>query len=197
MLINYKKKSNGPNFFSFHFFILLDLFYDCANFRVNRSISCRDLRGGGPNQPPPPPMDSSPRNNPMGIGLRKHVGSGCLCLFAPPHHNNIRHSCYSAIYIYLANYTQQKKKVNTYCTIIISYTNPINSQWHIKLKRNSSPIRISRNYACEIHAWLRSQIKNCKIAQTQWEYLFNDETFLMKGLALLLHVLWFFLMFTV
>ena len=28
-------------------------------------------------------------------------------------------------------YTQQKKKVNTYCTLIISYTNPINSQWHI------------------------------------------------------------------
>ena len=32
----------------------------------------------------------------------------------------------------------------------------------------------------------RSQIKNCKIAQTQWEYFFNYETFLMKGLALLL-----------
>ena len=29
----------------------------------------------------------------------------------------------------------------------------------------------------------RSQIKNCKIAQTQWEYFFNDETFLMKWLA--------------
>ena len=43
----------------------------------------------------------------------------------------------------------------------------------------------------------RSQIKNYKIAQTQWEYFFNDETFLMKGLALLLKVLWFFPMFTV
>ena len=43
----------------------------------------------------------------------------------------------------------------------------------------------------------RSQIKNCKIAQTQWEYFFNDETFLMKGLALLLQVLWFFIMVTV
>ena len=30
-----------------------------------------------------------------------------------------------------SRYTQQKKKVNTYCTLIISYTNPINSQWHI------------------------------------------------------------------
>ena len=56
-IINYKKKSNGPNFFFLHCFILLDLFYDCANFRVNRSISCRDLRGGGgaKSAPPPPP----------------------------------------------------------------------------------------------------------------------------------------------
>ena len=76
ILINYLKKSNGPNFVFLYFFILLDLFYDCANFRVNRSISCRDLRGGGANQPPPPPpMDSSPRNNPMGIGL---IWSLCL-----------------------------------------------------------------------------------------------------------------------
>ena len=28
-----------------------------------------------------------------------------------------------------------------------------------------------------------TKIKNCKIAQTQWEDFFNDETFLMKGLA--------------
>ena len=48
------KKVTVQIFFFFHFVILLDLFYDCANFRVNRSISCRDLRGGGPNQPPPP-----------------------------------------------------------------------------------------------------------------------------------------------
>ena len=34
----------------------------------------------------------------------------------------------------------------------------------------------------------RSQIKNCKIAQTQWEDFFNDETILMKGLALLFKV---------
>ena len=54
IVINYLKKSNGPIFFFFHFFILLDLFYDCANFRVNRSISCRDLRGGGQISPPPP-----------------------------------------------------------------------------------------------------------------------------------------------
>ena len=90
ILINYKKKSNGPNFFFLHFFILLYLFYDCANFRVNRSISCRDLRGGGQISPPPPPMDSSPRNNPMGIGLKtlfniveapfeKFVELWCLC----------------------------------------------------------------------------------------------------------------------
>ena len=37
-------------FLFFNIFILLDLFYDCANFEVNRSISCRDLR------PPPPPQ---------------------------------------------------------------------------------------------------------------------------------------------
>ena len=73
IFINYKKKSNGPNFFFLNFFILLDLFYDCANFRVNRSISCRDLRGGQIS-PPPPPMDSSPRNNPMGIGLKQAIG---------------------------------------------------------------------------------------------------------------------------
>ena len=66
-----KKKVTVQIFFSLHFFILLDLFYDCANFRVNRSISCRDLRGGG--QISPPPMDSSPRNNPMGIGLKVKI----------------------------------------------------------------------------------------------------------------------------
>ena len=57
ILINYLKKLTVQIFF-LHFFILLDLFYDCANFRVNRSISCRDLRGG-PNQPPPNGLKSS------------------------------------------------------------------------------------------------------------------------------------------
>ena len=58
-----------------YFFILLDLFYDCANFQVNRSISCRDLGGGGglKGPPPPPPMDSSPQNNPMGLGLKEKL----------------------------------------------------------------------------------------------------------------------------
>ena len=42
----------------------------------------------------------------------------------------------------------------------------------------------------------RSQIKNCKYAQTQWEDFFN-ETFLMKGLALLFNVFVIFTMFTV
>ena len=59
--------------FSLFFYILLDLFYDCANFRVNRSISCRDFFffffWGGKQPPPPPPMDSSPQNNPIGLGL--------------------------------------------------------------------------------------------------------------------------------
>ena len=52
------------------------MFYDCTNFQVNRSISSRDLRGGGGGgqnaPPPPPPMDSSPQNNPMGLGLKKN-----------------------------------------------------------------------------------------------------------------------------
>ena len=38
--------------------------------------------------------------------------------------------------------------------------------------------------------------KNCNIAQTQWEDLFN-ETFLMKGLALLFEVFVIFTLFTV
>ena len=42
------------NSFFFFFLILLDLFYDCANFQVNRSISCRDLRGAKIPPPPPP-----------------------------------------------------------------------------------------------------------------------------------------------
>ena len=42
----------------------------------------------------------------------------------------------------------------------------------------------------------RAQIKNWKIAQTQWEDFFN-ETFLMKGLALLFKVYVIFTMFTV
>ena len=45
MLINKKNKNKGPK--CFIFLILLDLFYDCANFQVKRSISCWDLRGGG------------------------------------------------------------------------------------------------------------------------------------------------------
>ena len=56
ILINYKKKSNGQKKKILHFLILLDLFYDCANFRVNRSISCRDLRGGQISPPPPPQL---------------------------------------------------------------------------------------------------------------------------------------------
>ena len=68
-LINYLKKSNGPIFFFFSFFNSTWLVLRLCQFSSQSSISCRDLRGGGPNQPPPPPMDSSPRNNPMGIGL--------------------------------------------------------------------------------------------------------------------------------
>ena len=49
------------------------------------------------------------------------------------------------------------------------------------------------------HSFNKDKVTNQKlqIAQTQWEDFFNDETFLMKGLALLFKVLWFFLMFTV
>ena len=63
---NFNKKIKVQIFLFFTFFILLDLFYDCANFQVNRSISCRDLRGGGGGI-----LDSSPQNNPMGLGLRE------------------------------------------------------------------------------------------------------------------------------
>ena len=55
ILINYKKKIKVQKKILFYIFILLDLFYDCANFQVNRSISCWDLRGGQ-NSPPPPPQ---------------------------------------------------------------------------------------------------------------------------------------------
>ena len=50
-----KKKIKVQILYFFYIFILLDLFYDCANFQVNRSISCRDLRGGGGGQNSPPP----------------------------------------------------------------------------------------------------------------------------------------------
>ena len=41
---NFNKKKKKIKVQFFFFLILLDLFYDCANFQVNRSISCRDLR---------------------------------------------------------------------------------------------------------------------------------------------------------
>lgn len=66
ILINYKKKNNIQFFFFLHILILLDLFYVCANFQVDRSIRCRDLRGG-PKRPPL--MDSSDQNNPMGNSM--------------------------------------------------------------------------------------------------------------------------------
>ena len=57
--------------------------FTSANFRVDRYIRCRDLRGGGA-KPPPPPMESSPPNNPMGLGLSKISSlrlDACLDIF--------------------------------------------------------------------------------------------------------------------
>ena len=45
------------------------------------------------------------------------------------------------------------------------------------------------------HSFNKDKVTNQKLqncTNTFWEYFFNDETFLMKGLALLLQVLWFF-----
>ena len=63
ILINYIKKIKVH----FLFFILLDLFYDCANFKSIGPLVAEIWGGVGPKQPPPPPppMDSSPQNNPM------------------------------------------------------------------------------------------------------------------------------------
>ena len=70
ILINYLKKSNGPNLFFLHFLkFYLTCFTTVPIFESIGPLVAEIWGGGGPNQPPPPPMDSSPRNNPMGIGL--------------------------------------------------------------------------------------------------------------------------------
>ena len=68
ILINYFKKSNGPNFFFFSFFLFyLTCFTTVPIFESNGPLVA-EIWGGGQISPPPPPppMDSSPQNNPMG-----------------------------------------------------------------------------------------------------------------------------------
>ena len=110
------------------------------------------------------------------------------------------------IYIYIYIHSTKKESGHFFISIyIIYYLN----RWQVSYiiwKRNLSSIRIVASYDLGIHSMTdhnkvtktRSQIKNCKIAQTQWEHFFN-ETFLMKGLTLLFIklFLWFSTMFTV
>ena len=70
-----KKKKKGPNFF----FLLFFLFYlTCfTTVPIFESIGplVAEIWGGGAKTAPPPPMDSSPQNNPMGLGLNKVKGA--------------------------------------------------------------------------------------------------------------------------
>ena len=81
ILINYKKKSNGPNlFFSSFFLFYLTCFTTVPIFKSIGPLVAEIWGGGGGGQisPPPPPMDSSPRNNPMGIGLKENFPHKCV-----------------------------------------------------------------------------------------------------------------------
>ena len=66
--INYKKKSNGPNFFFSSFFNSTVTCFTTVPIFESIGPLVAEIWGGG--QISPPPMDSSPRNNPMGIGLK-------------------------------------------------------------------------------------------------------------------------------
>ena len=66
---NYKKIYEGPIFLFIFIFILLDLFTTVPIFKSIGPLVAEIWGGGAKTAPPPPPMDSSPQNNPMGLGL--------------------------------------------------------------------------------------------------------------------------------
>ena len=70
ILINYKKKSNGPIFFFFIFLFYLTCFTTVPIFESIGPLVAKIWGGGGAKSAPP--MDSSPRNNPMGLGLNQY-----------------------------------------------------------------------------------------------------------------------------
>ena len=86
-------------------------------------------------------------------------------------------------------YTHQNRKVNTYSTLIISYTNSIDGKCpYIIWKRNSSSIRIIANDDLEIHAWLNTFIKpwqglKSKIAKSHQNTAINENTLSMERCA--------------
>ena len=78
--------------------------------------------------------------------------------------------------------------MNTYSTLIISYTNSIDGKCHIIWKRNSSSIRIIANDDLEIHAWLNTFIKQwqgrkSKIAKSHQNTAINENTLSMERRA--------------
>ena len=71
MLINKKKKKKKGQIFKIIFLIFyLTCFTPVPIFKSIGPLVAEIWGGGGQNSPPPsPPMDSSPQNNPMGLGL--------------------------------------------------------------------------------------------------------------------------------
>ena len=77
--------------------------------------------------------------------------------------------------------------MDTYCSLITWYTIPKGGQCPVSIELNSSPVRMTRNYDLEIHAWLNTfiqqrQVHKSKIAKlyqhnvSQWEDFINDES---------------------
>ena len=75
IVINYLKNNKRSNFVLYLIFLFyLTCFTTVPIFKSIGPLVAEIWGGGGakmPPPPPPPPMDSSPQNNPMGLGLRK------------------------------------------------------------------------------------------------------------------------------
>ena len=79
ILINYLKKSNGPNFFFLSFLNSTWLVLRLCQFSSQSVPLAAEIWGGGQISPPPPPQWTQvTRNNPMGIVLKPHVRHECV-----------------------------------------------------------------------------------------------------------------------
>ena len=89
---------------------------------------------------------------------------------------------------HLIMYTQQKKKVDTFSTLIISYTNSIDGKWYHMKENSSSILRIIASYDLEIHAWLNTFIeqwqgRKSKISKLHQNTAINEKTLSMERRA--------------
>ena len=71
ILINKKKNKGQILYYFFIFLFYLTCFTTVPIFKSIGPLVAEIWKGGGGGKQPPPPMDSSPQNNPMGLGLKQ------------------------------------------------------------------------------------------------------------------------------